>query len=115
MLLQDYTNVIPYDALVNEHGELANAHDALANEKASIIKKKAVDSSINISSNSNNINSNSNSNSNGNSNSNNSSNKIKPVFLAVFPAVPTVWKEAVFYHLRTLGAFLVSAKREQGK
>ena len=36
-------------------------------------------------------------------------------FLAVFPAVPTAWDDAVFHHFRTLGAFLVSAKREGGK
>ena len=35
--------------------------------------------------------------------------------LRVFPAVPDTWKEAVFNDLRGIGAFLVSAKRENGK
>lgn len=35
--------------------------------------------------------------------------------IRIFPAVPTVWKEARFYHLRTEGAFLVSAVRQAGK
>jgi len=35
--------------------------------------------------------------------------------LRVFPAVPTYWKDAVFKDLRGMGAFLVSAKRENGK
>ncbi|MFN5021273.1 MAG: glycoside hydrolase family 95-like protein, partial [bacterium] len=33
----------------------------------------------------------------------------------VFPATPSSWKDASFYQLRTEGAFLVSAKRENGK
>ena len=37
------------------------------------------------------------------------------VFLAVFPAVPVAWDSAVFYHFRTLGAFLVSAQRSGGR
>ena len=35
--------------------------------------------------------------------------------IRVFPATPTAWKDASFYQLRTEGAFLVSAKRENGK
>ena len=35
--------------------------------------------------------------------------------IRVFPACPDVWKEAAFYDLRTEGAFLVSAKRSNGK
>jgi hypothetical protein len=34
--------------------------------------------------------------------------------LRVFPATPTAWKEASFYHLRGQGGFLVSAQREAG-
>jgi hypothetical protein len=33
----------------------------------------------------------------------------------VFPAVPDAWKEASYQNLRTEGAFLVTAKRSQGK
>jgi alpha-L-fucosidase 2 len=33
----------------------------------------------------------------------------------VFPAVPAEWKQASFSHLRTQGAFLVSATRENGQ
>ncbi|WP_131453961.1 glycosyl hydrolase family 95 catalytic domain-containing protein [Neotamlana sedimentorum] len=32
----------------------------------------------------------------------------------VFPAIPTLWPDASFYHLRTQGAFLVSAKKIAG-
>ncbi|HEY3379477.1 MAG TPA: alpha-L-fucosidase [Armatimonadota bacterium] len=35
--------------------------------------------------------------------------------LRIFPAVPTTWEQASFYHLRAEGAFLVSAVRTQGK
>jgi len=35
--------------------------------------------------------------------------------IRVFPAFPDLWKEAAFYDLRTEGAFLVSAKRSNGK
>lgn len=35
--------------------------------------------------------------------------------LTVFPAVPRDWQEASFERLRTEGAFLVSARREQGR
>ena len=35
--------------------------------------------------------------------------------LRVFPAVPTVWPEAAFDHLRADGAFLVSAVRHNGR
>lgn len=35
--------------------------------------------------------------------------------IRVFPATPTSWKDASFYQLRAEGAFLVSAKRENGK
>lgn len=35
--------------------------------------------------------------------------------LRVFPATPTAWKEASFYHLRGQGGFLVSAQREAGR
>jgi hypothetical protein len=34
--------------------------------------------------------------------------------IRVFPAMPETWKNASFYHLRAQGAFLVSAKREEG-
>ena len=34
--------------------------------------------------------------------------------IRVFPAMPTAWKQASFYQLRTQGAFLVSAVRENG-
>jgi alpha-L-fucosidase 2 len=34
--------------------------------------------------------------------------------IRVFPAVPEAWADAVFYQLRTQGAFLVSAKRKGG-
>ena len=34
--------------------------------------------------------------------------------IRVFPAMPTTWKDASFYHLRAEGAFLVSAVRENG-
>ena len=35
--------------------------------------------------------------------------------IRIFPAMPDVWKDAQFFQLRTEGAFLVSAKREDGK
>jgi hypothetical protein len=35
--------------------------------------------------------------------------------IRIFPAMPDVWKDAQFFQLRTAGAFLVSAKREDGK
>jgi hypothetical protein len=35
--------------------------------------------------------------------------------IRVFPAMPTKWKEANFYQLATEGAFLISAKRENGQ
>jgi hypothetical protein len=35
--------------------------------------------------------------------------------IRVFPAMPSEWKEAVFYNLRAEGGFLLSAKRENGK
>jgi len=35
--------------------------------------------------------------------------------LQVFPAVPSVWKDASFHNLRARGAFLVSAVRKNGK
>lgn len=35
--------------------------------------------------------------------------------IRVFPATPSSWKDASFYQLRAEGAFLVSAKRENGK
>jgi hypothetical protein len=35
--------------------------------------------------------------------------------IRVFPATPAPWKDASFYQLRAEGAFLVSAKRENGK
>jgi len=35
--------------------------------------------------------------------------------IRVFPAMPTNWKDASFYHLRAEGAFLVSAVRENGQ
>ena len=35
--------------------------------------------------------------------------------IRVFPAMPAAWKDASFFQLRTEGAFLVSAKRENGK
>ena len=35
--------------------------------------------------------------------------------IRVFPSMPALWKEASFYQLRAEGAFLVSAKRENGK
>ena len=34
--------------------------------------------------------------------------------IRVFPAVPTTWADVSFYHLRTEGAFLVSAVRKGG-
>ncbi len=34
--------------------------------------------------------------------------------IRVFPAMPATWKDASFYHLRTDGAFLVSALRKEG-
>ena len=34
--------------------------------------------------------------------------------IRVFPAMPTLWKDASFYHLRTEGAFLISAVRKDG-
>ncbi|MEK3912239.1 glycoside hydrolase family 95-like protein [Paenibacillus sp. FSL H7-0331] len=34
--------------------------------------------------------------------------------IRIFPAVPTAWREAAFHDLRTEGAFLVSAQREDG-
>lgn len=36
-------------------------------------------------------------------------------YIAVFPAISSSWKEASFTNLRAIGAFLVSAKLEQGK
>jgi hypothetical protein len=33
----------------------------------------------------------------------------------IFPALPSVWKDAVFHDLRAEGAFLVSAERKEGK
>lgn len=35
--------------------------------------------------------------------------------IRVFPACPSSWKDARFYHLRTEGAFLVSAVKENGR
>lgn len=35
--------------------------------------------------------------------------------IRVFPAVPSAWQEASFHHLRTEGAFLVSAMRQNGQ
>ncbi|MEO5681227.1 MAG: glycoside hydrolase family 95-like protein [Chitinophagaceae bacterium] len=35
-------------------------------------------------------------------------------YIEIFPAVPKVWKDVSFDHLRTEGAFLVSAKRGSG-
>lgn len=35
--------------------------------------------------------------------------------IRIFPSMPSDWKEASFYQLRTEGAFLVSAKRSGGK
>lgn len=35
--------------------------------------------------------------------------------IAVFPAIPSSWKETVFHDLRAEGAFLVSAQRAEGK
>lgn len=35
--------------------------------------------------------------------------------IRIFPAAPTEWKEMVFHDLRAEGAFLVSAKRQEGK
>lgn len=35
--------------------------------------------------------------------------------LRIFPAIDPEWKEVAFYHLRTEGAFLVSARRSNGK
>ena len=34
--------------------------------------------------------------------------------IRIFPAIPDAWLDAVFHNLRAEGAFLVSAKREQG-
>jgi hypothetical protein len=35
--------------------------------------------------------------------------------IRIFPAVPDAWANVEFHHLRTEGAFLVSAKRQNGK
>jgi alpha-L-fucosidase 2 len=35
-------------------------------------------------------------------------------YIEVFPAIPDAWKNISFHHLRTEGAFLVSAKKENG-
>lgn len=35
--------------------------------------------------------------------------------IRIFPAIPDKWKNVKFYHLRTEGAFLVSAERSNGK
>ncbi len=35
--------------------------------------------------------------------------------IRVFPAMPDAWKDAVFHNLRTEGAFLISARRQNGK
>ena len=35
--------------------------------------------------------------------------------IAVFPAIPTAWDEAIFHDLRAEGAFLISAERKRGK
>jgi len=35
--------------------------------------------------------------------------------IRIFPACPDLWKEASFYNLRTEGAFLVSARRKDGR
>jgi alpha-L-fucosidase 2 len=35
-------------------------------------------------------------------------------YIEIFPAVPQAWKNVSFHHLRTEGAFLVSAKKENG-
>ncbi|HET9744462.1 MAG TPA: hypothetical protein VFP97_02050, partial [Chitinophagaceae bacterium] len=35
-------------------------------------------------------------------------------FIEVFPAIPTDWKNVSFKTLRTEGAFLISAKKENG-
>ena len=39
----------------------------------------------------------------------------RPGPIRIFPAVPSEWKDAEFRNLRTEGAFLVSAKRTDGK
>ena len=35
--------------------------------------------------------------------------------IRVFPAMPDAWKDAVFHNLRAEGAFLISARRQNGK
>jgi len=35
-------------------------------------------------------------------------------YIEIFPAVPAAWKNVSFHHLRTEGAFLISAKKENG-
>lgn len=35
-------------------------------------------------------------------------------YIEIFPAVPDAWKNVSFHHLRTEGAFLISAKKENG-
>jgi len=35
-------------------------------------------------------------------------------YVEIFPAVPAAWKNVSFHHLRTEGAFLISAKKENG-
>jgi alpha-L-fucosidase 2 len=35
--------------------------------------------------------------------------------IRVFPAIPSAWRDVSFYHLRTEGAFLLSAARRNGK
>jgi alpha-L-fucosidase 2 len=34
--------------------------------------------------------------------------------IEIFPAIPNSWKDVSFHNLRTEGAFLVSAKKENG-
>lgn len=41
--------------------------------------------------------------------------KDEPGPIRIFPALPSSWKDAEFHDLRAEGAFLVSAKREEGK
>jgi alpha-L-fucosidase 2 len=39
----------------------------------------------------------------------------EPGLIRIFPALPTAWKDVEFRDLRTEGAFLVSARRSQGR
>ena len=88
MLLQDFANVIPH----GQHPPGASAGPTSSSSSSSSSSSRSSSSSGAA-----------------------AATERPPVFIAIFPAVPAAWEQAAFHHLRTLGAFLVSAKREGGR